>query len=71
MAMYIYIYILRNEAIPRYTLYLLPYWVILKGVLPYPELREKVKYEFSDFFRVWPPEDPFEDQEWSSEIKDD
>nr|XP_043634175.1 pentatricopeptide repeat-containing protein At1g62350 [Erigeron canadensis]XP_043634176.1 pentatricopeptide repeat-containing protein At1g62350 [Erigeron canadensis]XP_043634177.1 pentatricopeptide repeat-containing protein At1g62350 [Erigeron canadensis] len=43
----------------------LPYRVILKGLLPYPELREKVKNDFLKLFPDMiiydPPEDLFED----------
>lgn len=43
----------------------LPYRVILKGLLPYPELREKVKEDFLELFpdmSVYdPPEDLFDD----------
>lgn len=45
----------------------LPFRVILKGLLPYPELREKVKDDFLELFPDMivydPPEDLFEDQE--------
>ena len=45
----------------------LPYRVILKGLLPYPELREKVKDDFSELFPGMivydPPEDLFEDED--------
>ncbi|KAL1336523.1 hypothetical protein HN51_030874 [Arachis hypogaea] len=44
----------------------LPFRVILKGLLPYPELREKVKDDFLEIFPDMiiydPPEDLFEDQ---------
>lgn len=44
----------------------LPYRVILKGLLPFPELREKVKEDFLELFpdmSVYdPPEDLFNDQ---------
>uniref|UniRef100_A0A2P2N2H8 Uncharacterized protein MANES_11G012200 n=1 Tax=Rhizophora mucronata TaxID=61149 RepID=A0A2P2N2H8_RHIMU len=44
----------------------LPFRVILKGLLPYPELREKVKDDFLDLFPNMivydPAEDLFEDQ---------
>lgn len=44
----------------------LPFRVILKGLLPYPELREKVKDDFLELFPHMivydPPEDLFEDQ---------
>ncbi|KAK2976730.1 hypothetical protein RJ640_018203 [Escallonia rubra] len=53
----------------------LPYRVILKGLLPYPELREKVKVDFLELFPGMivydPPEDLFEDQQWSRESEDD
>ncbi|KAF3452293.1 hypothetical protein FNV43_RR02726 [Rhamnella rubrinervis] len=53
----------------------LPYRVILKGLLPYPELREKVKYDFLELFPGMivydPPEDLFEDQEWRKDSEDD
>ncbi|KAK8470690.1 hypothetical protein PHAVU_003G032700 [Phaseolus vulgaris] len=43
----------------------LPFRVILKGLIPYPELREKVKHEFLEIFPDMiiydPPEDLFED----------
>ncbi|KVI07666.1 pentatricopeptide repeat-containing protein At1g62350 [Cynara cardunculus var. scolymus] len=43
----------------------LPFRVILKGLLPYPELREKVKDDFLELFPGMiiydPPEDLFED----------
>ncbi|XP_021895869.1 pentatricopeptide repeat-containing protein At1g62350 isoform X2 [Carica papaya] len=49
----------------------LPFRVILKGLIPYPELREKVK---DDFLELFPgivvydaPEDLFEDQGLRSE----
>lgn len=49
----------------------LPYRVILKGLLPYPELREKVKDHFLELFPNMiiydPPEDLLEDQQWESE----
>ncbi|XP_077233069.1 pentatricopeptide repeat (PPR) superfamily protein isoform X2 [Tasmannia lanceolata] len=45
----------------------LPYRVILKGLIPYPELREKVKEDFLDLFpdmSVYdPPEDLCDDQQ--------
>ncbi|KAJ4966503.1 hypothetical protein NE237_018352 [Protea cynaroides] len=44
----------------------LPYRVILKGLIPYPELREKVKDDFLELFPGMivydPPEDLFDDQ---------
>ncbi|PPE00999.1 hypothetical protein GOBAR_DD01962 [Gossypium barbadense] len=49
----------------------LPFRVILKGLIPYPELREKVKDDFLELFPDMivydPPEDLFEDQELRSE----
>ncbi|KAK4760534.1 hypothetical protein SAY87_005427 [Trapa incisa] len=45
----------------------LPFRVILKGLIPYPELREKVKDDFLELFPGMivydPPEDLFEDGE--------
>lgn len=53
----------------------LPFRVILKGLLPYPELREKVKDDFLELFPDMivydPPEDLFEDEEWKRESEDD
>ncbi|CAN6557542.1 unnamed protein product [Malus baccata var. baccata] len=53
----------------------LPFRVILKGLLPYPELREKVKDDFLELFPDMivydPPEDLFEDKEWKIESEDD
>lgn len=53
----------------------LPFRVILKGLLPYPELREKVKADFLELFPDMivydPPEDLFEDHEWKRESEDD
>ncbi|PSR86773.1 Pentatricopeptide repeat-containing protein [Actinidia chinensis var. chinensis] len=53
----------------------LPYRVILKGLVPYPELREKVKDDFLELFPDMivydPPEDLFEDQEWRRESDED
>lgn len=53
----------------------LPYRVILKGLIPYPELREKVKDDFLELFPDMvvydPPEDLFEDQEWGRESEED
>lgn len=47
----------------------LPYRVILKGLIPYPELREKVKDDFLDLFPDMivydPPEDLFGDDHHS------
>ncbi|KAJ7964980.1 Pentatricopeptide repeat-containing protein [Quillaja saponaria] len=52
----------------------LPFRVILKGLLPYPELREKVKDDFLELFPDMivydPPEDLFDDQE-RGESEDD
>ncbi|KAK1390846.1 Pentatricopeptide repeat-containing protein [Heracleum sosnowskyi] len=52
----------------------LPFRVILKGLLPYPESREKVKDDFLELFPGMiiydPPEDLFEDQESSGESED-
>lgn len=49
----------------------LPFRVILKGLLPYPELREKVKDDFLELFPGMiiydPPEDLFEDDPSSTE----
>ncbi|KAD6118757.1 hypothetical protein E3N88_10028 [Mikania micrantha] len=48
----------------------LPYRVIMKGLLPYPELRERVKLDFLQLFPDMivydPPEDLFEDYYSSS-----
>ncbi|KAH7560765.1 hypothetical protein ACOSP7_016878 [Xanthoceras sorbifolium] len=53
----------------------LPFRVILKGLIPYPELREKVKDDFLELFPDMivydPPEDLFEDQDWRRESEDD
>ncbi|CAL9018855.1 unnamed protein product [Prunus brigantina] len=53
----------------------LPFRVILKGLLPYPELREKVKDDFLELFPDMiiydPPEDLFDDQECKRENEDD
>ncbi|KAJ8446851.1 hypothetical protein Cgig2_016161 [Carnegiea gigantea] len=53
----------------------LPYRVILKGLIPYPELREKVKDDFLELFPgkfVYdPPEDLFEGQEWRTDSEED
>lgn len=52
----------------------LPFRVILKGLLPYPELREKVKDDFLELFPGMiiydPPEDLFDDEESSGESED-
>ncbi|KAK8319626.1 hypothetical protein V6Z11_A13G254500 [Gossypium hirsutum] len=49
----------------------LPFRVILKGLIPYPELRKKVKDDFLELFPDMivydPPEDLFEDRESRSE----
>ncbi|XP_035541504.1 pentatricopeptide repeat-containing protein At1g62350-like [Juglans regia] len=46
----------------------LPFRVILKGLLTYPELREKIKDDFlelfPDMFVYDPPEDLFEHEDW-------
>ncbi|KAF8402565.1 hypothetical protein HHK36_010651 [Tetracentron sinense] len=53
----------------------LPYRVILKGLLPYPELREKVKDDFLELFPNMivydPPEDLFEGEKWERGSDDD
>lgn len=53
----------------------LPYRVILKGLLPYPELREKVKDDFLELFPGMivydPPEDLFDDEDGRTESEDD
>ncbi|XP_030520951.1 pentatricopeptide repeat-containing protein At1g62350 [Rhodamnia argentea] len=53
----------------------LPFRVILKGLIPYPELRERVKDDFLELFPGMivydPPEDLFEDQELIKESEDD
>ncbi|TQE01913.1 hypothetical protein C1H46_012537 [Malus baccata] len=53
----------------------LPFRVILKGFLPYPERREKVKDDFLELFLDMivydPPKDLFEDKEWKRESEDD
>lgn len=45
----------------------LPFRVIMKGLIPYPELREKIKDDFLEIFPDMiiydPPEDLFEDRE--------
>ncbi|XP_027158839.1 pentatricopeptide repeat-containing protein At1g62350-like [Coffea eugenioides] len=52
----------------------LPYRVILKGLLPYPELREKIKDDFLELFPNMivydPPEDLFDDQQWEKDDVD-
>ena len=46
----------------------LPFRDILNGLIPYPELREKVKDDFLELFPGMivydPPEDLFEDEDW-------
>ncbi|XP_030458567.1 pentatricopeptide repeat-containing protein At1g62350 isoform X1 [Syzygium oleosum] len=53
----------------------LPFRVILKGLIPYPELRERVKDDFLELFPSMivydPPEDLFEDEELIKESEDD
>uniref|UniRef100_A0A7N0THK3 Pentatricopeptide repeat-containing protein n=1 Tax=Kalanchoe fedtschenkoi TaxID=63787 RepID=A0A7N0THK3_KALFE len=54
----------------------LPFRVILKGLVPYPELREKVKDDFMELFPgaiVYdPPEDLFEDdRQWRKSSDED
>ncbi|OVA02807.1 Pentatricopeptide repeat [Macleaya cordata] len=53
----------------------LPYRVILKGLLPYPELRERVKEDFLELFPDMivydPPEDLFDDQQLRRESEED
>ncbi|XP_065877061.1 pentatricopeptide repeat-containing protein At1g62350 [Euphorbia lathyris] len=53
----------------------LPFRVILKGLIPYPDLREKVKDDFIELFPNMivydPAEDLFEDQGEESEAEDD
>ncbi|CAM8939819.1 unnamed protein product [Rhodiola kirilowii] len=54
----------------------LPFRVILKGLVPYPELREKVKDDFLELFPGMivydPPEDLFDDdREWSTGSDDE
>ncbi|CAH9055411.1 unnamed protein product [Cuscuta epithymum] len=53
----------------------LPYRVILKGLLPYPDLREKVKDDFLELFPGMiiydPPEDLFDDEDPRSESEED
>ncbi|CAK9164534.1 unnamed protein product [Ilex paraguariensis] len=53
----------------------LPYRVILKGLLPYPELREKVKDDFLELFPDMivydPPEDLLEEGNWRRDSEDD
>lgn len=70
-AMYIYDEMRRSPDPPIS----LPFRVILKGLLSYPELREKVKEDFLGLFPGMivydPPEDLFEDQEWRRDSEDD
>lgn len=53
----------------------LPFRVILKGLIPYPELREKVKDDFLELFPGMivydPPEDLFEDWELRKQSEGD
>ncbi|KAJ4840031.1 hypothetical protein Tsubulata_033346 [Turnera subulata] len=53
----------------------LPFRVILKGLIPYPELREKVKDDFLELFPDMivydPADDLFEDEESKRESEDD
>lgn len=53
----------------------LPFRVMLKGLIPYPELRERVKDDFLELFPGMimydPPEDLFEDRELIKESEDD
>lgn len=54
----------------------LPYRVILKGLFPYPELREKVKDDFlelfPDMFVYDPPDDLCDDDEqWRPESEEE
>ncbi|PIA37479.1 hypothetical protein AQUCO_03000213v1 [Aquilegia coerulea] len=53
----------------------LPYRVILKGLLPYPELRERVKDNFLELFPDMivydPPEDLFDDHNLKSGTEDE
>lgn len=50
----------------------LPFRVILKGLIPYPELREKIKDDFLEVFPDMiiydPPEDLFEDHEKHDDV---
>ncbi|KAH9741743.1 pentatricopeptide repeat-containing protein [Citrus sinensis] len=66
-AMFIY-HEMRSSPDPPISL---PFRVILKGLIPYPEFREKVKDDFLKLFPDMivydPPEDLFEDQEWRRE----
>ncbi|KAK4254016.1 hypothetical protein QN277_009452 [Acacia crassicarpa] len=53
----------------------LPFRVILKGLIPYPELRENIKDDFLELFPGMivydPPEDLFEDREHHQSEDDD
>ncbi|GFQ04581.1 pentatricopeptide repeat-containing protein at1g62350 [Phtheirospermum japonicum] len=54
----------------------LPFRVMLKGLIPYPELREKVKDDFLELFPDMviydPPDDLFDDeQQWRTESEED
>ncbi|GAB4855971.1 hypothetical protein Ancab_024610 [Ancistrocladus abbreviatus] len=53
----------------------LPYRVMLKGLIPYPELREKVKTDFVELFPDMivydPPEELFEDKHCRTESEED
>ncbi|KAK9673580.1 hypothetical protein RND81_12G176600 [Saponaria officinalis] len=53
----------------------LPYRVIMKGLISYPELREKVKDDFLELFPgkfvFDPPEDLSDDQEWKTDSEED
>lgn len=70
-AMHVYVEMRRSPDPPMS----LPYRVILKGLLPYPDLREKVKDDFLELFPdtvVYdPPEDLFDEEEWRKESDDD
>ncbi|VFQ85372.1 unnamed protein product [Cuscuta campestris] len=63
---------MRNSTEPPLSL---PYRVILKGLLPYPDLREKVKDDFLELFPDMiiydPPEDLFSDEDWRNENRDE
>ncbi|KAF5727593.1 pentatricopeptide repeat-containing protein [Tripterygium wilfordii] len=63
---------MRNSPDPPISL---PFRVILKGLIPYPELREKVKDDFLELFPNMivydPPEDLFEDAKWRRESESD
>lgn len=53
----------------------LPFRVMLKGLIPYPELREKVKDDFLELFPDMivydPPEDLFDDEDGGTSSSDD